>query len=124
MAGLAAATSDASFRCNGCVAVSPGASPPVLQRRPARRNSIRLVPVGRGDQHLLSGLGLLTLTLLAPEITVPWPPLMHYRARNPLMLAPILGPEMGQEVPQMSPKLVSKVGSHIRRPSAAHTDRI
>ena len=72
MAGLAAATCDASFRCNGCVAVSPGACPPVLQRRPTRHKHIRLVPVCRGDHYLLSGLGLLTLTLLAPEITVSW----------------------------------------------------
>ena len=72
MAGLAAATCDANFRRNGCVAISPGASPPVLQRRPARHKHIRLVPVCRGDHYLLSGLGLLTLTLLAPEITVSW----------------------------------------------------
>ena len=55
MAGLAAATCDANFRCNDGVAVSPGASPPVLQRQPARRKSIRLVPVGRGGQAYVAG---------------------------------------------------------------------
>ena len=83
MAGLAAAIYDASFRCNGCVAVSPGACPPVLQRRPTRHKHIRLVPVCRGDHYLLSGLGLLTLTLLAPEITVSWHTLTSLRRNAP-----------------------------------------
>ena len=71
MAGLATATYDASFRCNGCVAVSPGASPPVLQRQPAQHKHILLVSVCQGGRYLPSALGLLALTLLAPEITFP-----------------------------------------------------
>ena len=83
MAGLAAATCDANFRRNGCVAISPGASPPVLQRRPARHKHIRLVLVCWGNQYLPSGLGLLTLTLLAPEITVSWHTLTSLRRNAP-----------------------------------------